>query len=367
MPSQEPPDERGEGGSGIEIKLLELIPNYAELPFVTPLKIGSGLIDSATFLTVTARVRTRDGREGTGQGAILLSHVWAWPGPEPAAQKDSAMRQSAEDRIRRLLADGGWRTPLGWYSDLPTDPAHGVPALAAAVAASPADAAIHDALGKAVGASSYDLLPAFMRQHLLAGRQSSVPIMHTVGLSDLSESLQGPLQREGIRGLKVKLGGDPQTDAARTTEIFQYASRLTRGLYLSVDGNESYPGPEAVTEYLSRLPAPVLAALRFVEQPVPRTSTQNMSGPVLKTCKGHSAVLLALSRLAGEGRPYAIADLTNPGIALLHSLGLAARCSPIAGLEANARQYLPAYHPSGLPVCGGALSTALLTPVGLGY
>ncbi len=383
----------GEGGVAVEVRLLDLSPSYAMLPFVAPLKIGSGVIRSAACLTVTARVQTRDGREGTGRGAILLSHVWAWPGPGEPAEKELAMQRSAEEHLGRLLADGGYRTPLQWYTSVP--PPTGVPPLAAAVAASPADAAIHDALGKAVGACSYDLLPAHITRHLQP-RAPHVSVMHTVGLLDPLESLSAPILTEGIRGFKIKLGGDPAADAARTTDVFRYATALSGPVVLSVDGNESYAGANAVTEYLHRLPADVLDAVAFVEQPVPRHSRESMAGPaslkpvladegwsrpeeldvlldlgwsgaVLKTCKGHSASLLAMARLVEKGCPYAIQDLTNPGIALLHSLGLAARCSPLGGLEANARQYLPAHHPPGFPVQDGKLTASNLGPVGLGY
>lgn len=378
----------------MEVRLLGLTPRFDLLPFAAPLKIGSGLITGATRLTVTAAVESRDGRRGEGEGAILLSHVWAWPGPGDPAAKDAAMRAASGQVIDLLLADGGWRTPLDWYAIAAgARGGLGIPHLAAAVALSPVDAAIHDGAGKAAGRSSYDLLPDSIRRHLRAAPLPAVPVMHTVGLADSDDSIRTAIRREGIRGFKVKLCGDPAADAARTAQVFALAGREA---FLSADGNESYPGPEEVAEYLRRLPPDVFSALAFVEQPVARTSQADMSGParlkpiladegwavpadlppllergwsgaVLKTCKGHSAALIALAMLAAAGRPYAIQDLTNPGIALLHSLGLAARCHPLAGLEANARQYLPEHHPPAFPVREGVISTAGLGPTGLGH
>lgn len=40
--------------------------------------------------------------------------------------------------------------------------------------------------------------------------------------------------------------------------------------------------------------------------------------------------------------PYAVQDLTNPSLALLQSVGLAARTHTILGVEANSRQFFPA-------------------------
>jgi L-alanine-DL-glutamate epimerase-like enolase superfamily enzyme len=382
----------------MRVGLLSLEPAFELLPFASPLKIGSGLITTATCLTVHAAVQTEDGHRGEGQGAILLSHVWAWPGPGAPAEKDEAMRQAARRYLSLLLKDRAFRSPVDWYLAHEADiAAPGLPLLASAVAASPVDAAIHDAAGKALGCSSYDLLPDWMARCLLPGPAPGVPVMHTVGLADSLQSLAAAVAREGIYGFKVKLSGHPATDADRTTAVFDTVSRAAgRPVFLSSDGNESYRTPAEVEEYLSLLPERAERALLFVEQPISRSSPYDMGGParrkpmladegwatpadlrrllalgwsgaVLKTCKGHTSTLVSLSLLEAEGRPYAVQDLTNPGIALTHSLGLAARCRPLGGLEANARQYLPEHHPAAFPVRDGVIATTALRPAGLGY
>ena len=67
-------------------------------------------------------------------------------------------------------------------------------------------------------------------------------------------------------------------------------------------------------------------------------------------------------------------DLTNPGLALLHSVGFAARISPLKGVEANSRQFMPsasererAVHPDIFQPTGGEVSTGSLTGNGLGF
>jgi len=98
------------------------------------------------------------------------------------------------------------------------------------------------------------------------------------------------------------------------------------------------------------------------------------SGIALKTCKGQSHSLLFLAKATEAGIPYSVQDLTNPGIALIHSVGLAARITTIKGVEANSRQFFPessraerAIHPGLFAVRDGIASTASLQGTGLGY
>jgi len=72
------------------------------------------------------------------------------------------------------------------------------------------------------------------------------------------------------------------------------------------------------------------------------------------------------------GAVYAVQDLTHPGIAVLHSLGLMARLRrPLGGLEANGRQYLEGEGREegvpDVPVRDGWMDCTVLAPTGLGY
>jgi hypothetical protein len=98
------------------------------------------------------------------------------------------------------------------------------------------------------------------------------------------------------------------------------------------------------------------------------------SGVALKTCKCHTMALLTAARAEMLKIPYTIQDLTNPGLALLHSVGLGARLHPLMGVEANSRQYYPdtslpeaTVHPDIVRVKNGIVSTASLRGAGLGY
>jgi hypothetical protein len=66
------------------------------------------------------------------------------------------------------------------------------------------------------------------------------------------------------------------------------------------------------------------------------------SGAALKACKGQSQSLL-MAALGQKRRVFlCVQDLTCPGAALVHSVGIAAHIPGSAALEANAREYVPA-------------------------
>jgi hypothetical protein len=83
--------------------------------------------------------------------------------------------------------------------------------------------------------------------------------------------------------------------------------------------------------------------------------------------KGWGAMFL-MNRIS-----YAVQDLTNPSLASLASVELAARTHPILGVEANSRQFFPAANAfaatvhSGLyRVRNGVADTSTLRGTGLG-
>ncbi len=258
----------------------------------------------------------------------------------------------------------------------------------------------------------------------------TVPIFHLVGGLDVlreSEVQPGALQdgrpnslerwieQDGVYCLKVKLRGtDMFWDLNRLTEVYNVA-RETLGrhgrtaLHLSADTNEQCDSPAYMVELLNRLRESepgAYDALLYVEQPTERdlrahrfdmrrlaalkpvivdeslTSLPDMalaielgwSGVALKTCKCHTMALLVAALAEAAHIPYTIQDLTNPGLALLHSVGLAAHLYPMLGVEANSRQYYPAtsapeekVHPDIVKVRGGVVRTDSLRGPGLGY
>ncbi len=99
------------------------------------------------------------------------------------------------------------------------------------------------------------------------------------------------------------------------------------------------------------------------------------SGIALKSCKGQSGSLVLAAKAGEMGIPYTVQDLTNPSLALIHSVGLGARLNTMMGVEANSRQFFPGstrlgektVHDGVFTVTNGVASTASIRGTGLGY
>ncbi len=82
-------------------------------------------------------------------------------------------------------------------------------------------------------------------------------------------------------------------------------------------------------------------------------SRDGLHGVALKACKGQSHAMLMAAAAQKYGMFLCVQDLTCPGASLIHSAGIAARVPGNAGIEANARQFVPSgQRPMGSTVPG---------------
>jgi hypothetical protein len=93
----------------------------------------------------------------------------------------------------------------------------------------------------------------------------------------------------------------------------------------------------------------------------------------LKACKGQSHAMLMAAAAQKFGMFLCVQDLTCPGASLIHSAGIAARVPGNAGIEANARQFVPSANAAWEPrfpglftIRNGVMQTGQLTGPGLG-
>lgn len=276
-----------------------------------------------------------------------------------------------------------------------------------------------------------DFQGKYVEDYLRPAYLPRVPIFHLVGgldkltraeLADddpddgLPNCLADWVAYEGMYCLKVKLrGSDLDWDVERTLAVYDIGreelGKLGQpALHLTADTNEQCESPEYIVEYLSRVrerSADCFDRILYIEQPTERdldasrhdmrpiaalkpvivdeslvdlaTFEQAMdlgwSGIALKTCKGHSADMIYLAKARELGIPYTVQDLTNPGLALIHSVGLGARTYTMLGVEANSRQFFPAstspaekkVHRGIFSLTGGEADTSSLRGTGLGY
>lgn len=288
-----------------------------------------------------------------------------------------------------------------------------------------AEFCVHD-LSKHLG-------PHFRGKYLSAiihSMPARIPGFHLVGgLDKLRESeiddsdprdglpitLDQWIRYEGLRCLKVKLrGNDVEWDIQRMLDVTQIAheeyDRLGLSeLHFSADTNEQCENPDYIVEMLRKLRERAPRAydeLLYLEQPTERDLRAHRwdmrkvarlkpviideslispedfdlalelgwSGIALKTCKCQSSVLIHAAKAEAAGIPYTVQDLTNPGLALVHSVALAAHLRPMMGVETNSRQFFPAYneflklvHPGLCKMTDGMLSTDSLRGNGIGY
>jgi L-alanine-DL-glutamate epimerase-like enolase superfamily enzyme len=184
------------------------------------------------------------------------------------------------------------------------------------------------------------------------------------------------VRRDGLKCLKVKLAGnDFDWDIARLLKVGRVA--IEEGAnWLSADFNCTVSDPAYVNEILDRLLRDHprrYGMILYVEQPFPydlekhRIDVRSVSarkplfmdesahdwevvrlgrelgwsGVALKTCKTQTGALLALSWAKAHGMTLMVQDLSNPMIAQIPHVLLAAHAETIMGVESNGMQFYP--------------------------
>jgi L-alanine-DL-glutamate epimerase-like enolase superfamily enzyme len=182
--------------------------------------------------------------------------------------------------------------------------------------------------------------------------------------------------RDGLKCLKVKLrGDDSEWDFGRLVRVGSLA--IENGVdWLSADFNCTVTDPDYVNAVLDRLrdEAPrVCGMILYVEQPFPydlerhRMDVHSVSarkplfldesahdwrlvrlgrelgwsGVALKTCKTQTGALLSACWAKAHGMSLMVQDLTNPMLAQIPHVLLAAHAGTIMGVETNAMQFYP--------------------------
>jgi len=234
--------------------------------------------------------------------------------------------------------------------------------------------------------------------YLLPRAQARIPLFHSVGGLDpleakdverplrdgLPETLPEWIDYSGLVRIKIKLSGeDLAWDVDRTLRIDRVASEVQerRGVTdwaYCLDFNERCPNVGYVLECLEKIRAGTprgFERILYVEQPTARDLKANLgnvmheaaklrpvvidesltdleslrlardmgyNGVALKACKGQSQAVLMAAAAQKYKMFLCVQDLTCPGASLIHSVGISAHVPAVAGIEANARQYVPA-------------------------
>ena len=313
-----------------DIKLRQITSRTERIGYRAPIKFGGRVVTDAVLFDVTAEVETGDGRRAVGFGSMPLGNIWAWPSNSLAPEATLAAMLDLAQRLVTAAADyRGSGHPLDITSDLAqghealaaealsatgivaSETGEPMPRLAQLVAASPLEAALHDAYGKALGLNSYNALGGeFVGRDLSAwlgddfrgeylDRYTSrepkprMPLYHLVGALDplspgevgkpigdgLPETLGQWIAADGLTHLKIKLNGDDLAwDVERVAAVEQVAARAQaeRGCsqwHYSLDFNERCSDVQYVLDFLARVGerAPrALDRVQYIEQPTHR-------------------------------------------------------------------------------------------------
>jgi L-alanine-DL-glutamate epimerase-like enolase superfamily enzyme len=226
---------------------------------------------------------------------------------------------------------------------------------------------------------------------LASPRPQQLPAWHLVGgldpldPSDLSGDepqdgypllLSDWIAHDGLTCLKIKLrGNDAEWDYERLVRVGDIA--VAGGVnWLTSDFNCTVTDPGYVNEILDRLLVEhprIYGMVLYVEQPFPydlehhRIAVHSVSarkplfmdesahdwrlvrlgrklgwtGVALKTCKTQTGALLTLCWAKAHGMTLMVQDLTNPMLAQIPHVLLAAHAGTIMGVETNAMQFYP--------------------------
>ena len=291
-----------------------------------PMKFGGRVVEDVSVLrTEVSCTFTGSRKKITGVGEMTMGNAWAWPSKIPSKITLKILIELAR-RVAAQVSDAGLAgDPLQITRDIETirenvreelvaehKIAEGIPKLAAMLAVSPLEAAIHDAFGRALGKNSFCCMT---KEHLnedLSGYlgeefvgkypgdffsdapKSTMPLYHLVGaldpLSDADiktrledgypETLEEWLQTDGVSHLKIKLdGNNVDWDVGRIVEVTRICEHTApeRDWKLSFDFNEQCPDEDYVLDLLERierLSKPSFDRLQYIEQPTPRDLTQ---------------------------------------------------------------------------------------------
>jgi len=217
------------------------------------------------------------------------------------------------------------------------------------------------------------------------------------------------IRRDGLTCLKIKLRGtDDAWDYARLVRVGQIA--VEEGVdWLSADFNCTVTEPRYVNDILDRLlreQPRIYGMILYVEQPFPydletyQIDVHSVSarkplfmdesahdwhlvelgralgwtGVALKTCKTQTGALLSLCWAKAHGMTLMVQDLTNPMLAQIPHVLLAAHAGTIMGVETNSMQFYPeASRPEAAVHSGlytrrhGAVDLSTIAGPGFGY
>jgi L-alanine-DL-glutamate epimerase-like enolase superfamily enzyme len=268
----------------------------------------------------------------------------------------------------------------------------------------------------------------WLNEFLLTKPTPEMPVYHSVGALDpltasdvahpihdgLPETLSEWIPYSGIDHIKIKLNGDDlewDLDRVLNIDTITVQAQARRGVtswVYSLDFNERCRSVEYLLRFIHKLKErnlPAFKRIQYIEQPTRRdlaadrhnvmhaasklipviidesltgldmlllARDMGYTGVALKACKGQSQAVLMAAAGKIHNMFLCVQDLTCPGASLIQSAGIAAHVPGVNGIEANAREYVPAANqawkekfPGIFEIRNGRMATESLTGLGL--
>lgn len=313
-----------------DIRIRDVSYAYEDFAYRTPIKFGGVALDRATILNVHITVETRTGTVARGFGSMPLGNVWSFPSKLLSYEQTLAAMKAVVERIARIAGeyeDFGHPIDLGVALEPRYEAAahevekasalpERIPVLCTLVCASPFDAAVHDAFGKAHGLNCYhtygpdflshdlghylgnDFRGEMLERYVRREPQPRMPLYHLVGALDpleekditkrigdgLPETLGEWIHADGLTHLKIKLNGDNLAwdvdrvvNVDRVSALAQAQRGVTRWFY-SLDFNEKCPNVAYLVDFLRQVKERTPAGferIQYIEQPTARDLKAN--------------------------------------------------------------------------------------------
>ena len=331
------------------IRIEDVAYSFEDYRYRTPIKFGGVALDRVTVLNVEINVRTLAGKTARGFGSMPLGNVWSFPSKTLTYDQTLAAMKAVVERVAAILRgckDAGHPIDLTWaleheyvkaacgvaVGDGVATPQAAIPVLCTLVCASPFDAALHDAFGKAHGLNCYHTYgPEFMNydlghflgdafrgealdRYVSKAPKAKMPLYHLIGALDpledkdiakrvndgLPETLGEWIKADGLTHLKIKLNGDNlDWDVERVVGVDRVAqlAQQERGVDVwcySLDFNEKCPNVAYLLDFLQQVKARRAAGferIQYIEQPTARDLKANRQNVMHEASKIRPVVI----------------------------------------------------------------------------
>jgi L-alanine-DL-glutamate epimerase-like enolase superfamily enzyme len=323
-----------------DIRVLEVRAGFEDFRYRTPYQFGGRTVDRVTLLNVEVRAARKTGKESYGFGSMPLGNAWSFLSQVVTYDQSLEAMKWLSARIQAIVA--GYPRPahpIDINQELEPEYvkaaaevsramqlAEPIPMLCTQVTASPFDAALHDAFGKANGINcylgygrqhmahdlSYYLGPEFrgefLDRYVRKRPRPWIFLYHSVGASDpitaqdvkqrigdgLPETLGEWIERDRLTHLKIKLNGaDLKADVERVVSIERTAADAQRRLGVQqwkycCDFNERCQDVGYLMSFLEHVKQRVpeaLARIQYIEQPTARDLKANPNNRMHEAAK----------------------------------------------------------------------------------